>query len=84
MTDTTAANGPSVYGLRARRIERALNTPRRHATLHTSRAPAADDNASDMAHDLQRCYLPLDTLKPIAEDAWIVDGPVPASPGLTW
>lgn len=29
-----------------------------------------------MAHNPSQCYPPLDTLKPIARDAWIVDGPL--------
>jgi hypothetical protein len=36
-----------------------------------------------MKRDAERSYPPLDTLKPIADDAWIVDGPVIGF-GLPW
>lgn len=40
-------------------------------------------HGTPMTQDAQRCYPPLDTLKPIADDAWIVDGPVIRF-GLPW
>src|SRR3546814_6062339 len=64
----------------------AMNTPSRrkagHATVVRDIASTRRDNRATpkrdapMPHEPVACYPPLNTPKPIATDAWIVDGPI--------
>ncbi|HEY9540028.1 MAG TPA: hypothetical protein VIR05_00105, partial [Luteimonas sp.] len=63
-----------------------MNTPSRrkarHATVVRDIASTRRDNRATpkrdapMPHEPVACYPPLNTPKPIATDAWIVDGPI--------
>src|SRR3546814_170004 len=78
--------GVLVYGPDPSAPQCAMNTPSRrkarHATVVRDIASTRRDNRATpkrdapMPHEPVACYPPLNTPKPIATDAWIVDGPI--------